>query len=366
MAARPSAIDPLLGLLAPRALESPLTAATAYGVLATSTSLLAATLEGRLIGGSQVFWNGHQLMVHPFLSNVSTILDFAILNPLTTFFLLRSRQIAIEDPLISGGNSRADKILRWVVSVACAALAVILMIAYAHSFLYGNFFDAVVTMSNDGECFVTATGWVVLFWTGLFTYVVLMGALNQVSYVVRICRLRPADVSYDPLHEDGAAGLRVLAKPAIEFTKASLCLLFAGVVIWAYDRVMTNAALTDRTASIAVFTLIVFPLFAIPIARLHHLMCELREELLRSVIGRHSRGLQRMVLVTARRRARSIQSLADEMDATEKLRNTILSFPTWPMPTKTLVSCGAYFAGISAPMFNKLLPVISSALGFGT
>lgn len=364
MASRPTDIDPLLGTIAPQALASPLSAATTYGVLAISTSLIAAAAEGRLTGGSQVLWNGHHLIVHPFLSNVSTLLDFAVLNPLTIFFLLRSRQIAIEEPLMMAGGTPADRRLHWFASLSCVVLAVVLMVAYAHSFLYGNFFDAVVTMSEDGECFVTVTGWIVLFWTGLFTYALLMGALNQVSYVARICRLRPAEVTYDPLHEDGAAGLRILARPAIEFTKASACLLMAGIVIWIYDRVMMKSMLTDRTASIAIFILIVFPLFAIPITRLHRLMCDLREELLRSVIGREFRGLRRMALFTNRRlRRRSLRDLADEVDATEKLRNTILSFPIWPMPTQTLLSCGTYFASISTPLFTKALPVLSSVLG---
>jgi hypothetical protein len=246
-------------------------------------------------------------------------------------------------------------------------LAVILMVAYAHSFLYGKFFDAVVTISHEGKCFVTITGWIVLFWTGLFTYVLLMGALNQVSYVVRICRLQPAQVTYDPLHEDGAAGLRILARPAIDFTKASLCLLIAGMVTWVYDRLMTKSVLTDRTASIAVFTLIVFPLFAIPIGRLHGIMCELREELLRSVIGRDQGGFRRMrIFARGRKRTRSLKQLAAEVDATEKLRNTILSFPTWPIPAQTLATCAAYFASISTPLFTKVVPLISTALGFHT
>lgn len=365
MAARPSEIDPLLGAIAPRAMASPISAAAAFGVLSISTSLIAAALEGRLADGSQVFWNGHHLIVHPFLSNVSTILDFALLNPLTIFFLLRSRQAAVDDSLIARSDTSADKHLRWFTSASCVVLAIVLMVAYAHTFLYGTFFDAVVTLSQDGECFVTVTGWVVLFWTGLFTYVLLMGALNQVSYIARICRLRPSDIAYDPLHEDGAAGLRILAKPAIEFTKASVCLLVAGVVMWVYDRLMTKSALTDRTASIAVFLVIVFPLFAIPIAHLHCLMCDLREELLRSVIGQKFRRLRRTaLLVNSRRRSRSLKDLADEVDATERLRNTILSFPTWPTSIRTLISCGAYFASISAPLFTKILPLVSSALGF--
>jgi hypothetical protein len=367
MATRPSEIDPLLGTLAPRALASPLSAAAAYGILAICTTLIAAAAERRLTDSSQVFWNGHHLIVHPFLSNVSTILDFAILNPLTIFFLLRSRQIAITDSLITTNHTPGDTRLRWFASLVCVVLAAVLMTTYAHSFLYGNFFDAVVTMSQTGECFVTVTGWVVLFWTGLFTYVLLMGALNQVSYTVRICQLVPAELTYDPLHEDGAAGLRVLAKPAIEFTKASVCLLIVGLVIWVYDHWMMKSALTDRTTSIGLFILIVFPLFAIPIARLHRLMCDLREQLLKFVIGRELRGPRRMALFCGRRRPRhSLKELADELDASDKLRRTILSFPTWPIPTETLVSCSAYFLSLSAPLFTKLVPLISAALAISS
>src|SRR4051794_22428564 len=98
MATRPYAIDPLFATIAPRALASPLSAATTYGVLAISTSVIAAAAEGRLTAGADVYWNGHHLFVHPFLSNISTLLDFAVLNPLTIFFLLRSRQIAVDNP----------------------------------------------------------------------------------------------------------------------------------------------------------------------------------------------------------------------------------------------------------------------------
>ncbi len=359
-------VDPLLGLIAPRALESPFTAAFAYSILATGTSALAAAVEGRLIDGTHIYWGRTQLFVHPFASNFSTLLDFAILNPLVIFFLFRSRQTVIDEPLLAPADTRADRALHWFAAVSCVVLSIVLMLCYSHSFLYGKFFDAVVAISDQGETFVTVTGWVVLFWTGLFTYIVLMGALNQINYIVRICQLRLSDLVYDPLHEDGAAGLRVFAKPALEFTKASLTLLVIGVVFWVYDRIMIGAPLTDRTASIAIFALIVFPLFAIPIARLHFIMCDLRENLLKSMLEGESRLLRclRRSLVRRRRGPHSMKQLADEIEATEKLRNTVMSYPTWPMPTTTLVSCGAYFASIATPAVTKLMPVVSAALGF--
>jgi hypothetical protein len=363
---KPASIDPLLGVLASRALSSPFSAAAAYGVLATGTSLLAAAFEGRLLGNTTVYWDARHFDVHPFLSNFSTLLDFAVLNPLVIFFLLRSRQIAVTEPLLAGAGTRADRMLRWFVSLACVVLTVVLMIAYSHSFLYGTFFDAVVTASEQGECFVTVTGWVVFFWTGLFTYLVLTGTINQVSYVVRICQLRMADVFYDPLHEDGAAGLRTLAKPAIEFTKASLSLLVIGVVFWVYDLIMMRATLTDRTASIGIFAAIVIPLFCIPIGRLHFLMCDLREGLLKSILGGEPREIRRAAVrhTRSRRGSRSITRLADEIEATEKLRATVMTFPTWPMSTGTLVTVGAYFASVVSPVLGKAVPLISSALGF--
>jgi hypothetical protein len=232
MESRPPAIDPLLGVLAPRALASPLSAAVAYSFLATSTSLTAAAIEHRLVGNTQIYWGHEHLVVHPFLSNFSTILDFAVLNPLVIFFIFRSRQLVVAEPLLSGSDTSADRLLRWFASLACTVLAVVIMLSYSKSFLLGKFFDAIVAISDQGACFVTVTGWIVFFWTGLFTYIVLTGAINQVSYVVRVCRLRRDDLFYDPMHEDGAAGLRTLAKPAIEFTKASLLLLIIGVVFW--------------------------------------------------------------------------------------------------------------------------------------
>jgi hypothetical protein len=368
MPPKPTTIDPLLGVLATRALASPFTAATTYAVLATGTSLLVAALERRLVGTTSIQWGQEQFVIRPFLSNFSTLLDFAILNPLVIYFLLRSRLIVVTEPLLAVDNTPADRALQWFASLSCVALTIVLMIAYSHSFVYGGFYDAVVSISDQGKCFITWTGYVVYFWTGLMTYVVLMGAINQVSYVVRICRLRPADLFYDPMHEDGAAGLSVLAKPAIEMTIASLCLLTIGLVFWVYDRIMLDAPMTDRTASIGIFTAIVFPLFAIPIARLHFVMRELRSGLLRSMCSGEPRCLRHVGLFLGSGvcDAQSIQRLTEEIEATGKLRNAILSFPTWPLPTQTLVSCGAYFAGMASPAFSKLIPIVSSALGIAS
>jgi hypothetical protein len=365
MATRRSAIDPLLGLIAPQALASPVSAACAYGALASVTSFAAAALERRLVSGADIYWGSQHLIVHSYLSNLSTILDFALLNPLAILFLLRSRQIIASDPRLSQSETRNDNILRWIVSLCCAVLSILLMVAYSQSFLYGRFFDAIVTISDSGRSFVTMTGWVVFFWTGLFTYILISSALSQVTYVVRIARLRTSEVTYDPLHEDGAAGLRVLATPALEFTKASLVLLVTGVVFWIYDRVMAKAALTDRTASIAIFIVIVFPLFAIPIARLHYLMCDLREQLLRKVLGGEPRSFRRLSVSPDVERSDSatLKRLRDDIEAAEKLRSCVLSFPTWPMSTQTLVTCGAYFAGVAAPLIGKVAPLISGALG---
>ena len=365
MTTRPTAVDPLLGVLAPRALESPLSAAVAYSFLATGTSFFAAALERRLVNTTTVYWGVHHLIIHPFLSNVSTILDFALLNPLVIFFLLRSRRIAVDEPLLATTATPADRALRWFISILSAVLSVVLMLAYSRSFLYGRFFDAVVTISDDGRSFITVTGWIVFFWTGLFTYILISGAVSQVSYVVRICRLQPADITYEPLHEDGVAGLRTLAAPAIDFTKASAVLLVIGIVFWLYDRLMLRSSITDRTESLALFIAIIFPLFAVPILRLHNLMCGLREQLLRSVLGRERRGLRRVIESDGDQHdPDALKHLTDEVEAAEKLRNCILGFPTWPIPTATLVSCGAYFASLAAPTLTKLLPVLAGALGF--
>src|ERR1700753_1910448 len=73
-------------------ISSPLGLALSFGFLATTTSVVAAYLEGRLMVPQQVnFATGVTASIVPFSRNLSTILDFVLLNSLVIYFLQRSR-----------------------------------------------------------------------------------------------------------------------------------------------------------------------------------------------------------------------------------------------------------------------------------
>lgn len=289
--------------------ESPRPAALIFAVSSTSTSCLAAWLEGRLFSAERGVW--------PFWSNISTLVDFLVLDPLTIYYITRSYNAVCQ-------ATQAKKIVHnWKNPLLLAVTAVATMASYVHSFLDGHILDA--TIIAPGVKGITVTGWVVFAWTTLFIYVLYQGLYIQLKYVTGILSL--TSVSYEPFHEDRSGGLRVLVRPSLEFLKAMLMLFIIFVVFYYQDRVVYQFEESLRLdQGLIAYVVVALPLFLMPLFKVHWLMLKARDALAARLNKRFSEVLGAL----DRDSGANLKQAAEEMESVVIIRKHIDAFPTWP------------------------------------
>jgi len=340
--------------------KSPHGIAIMYCCLSLSSTITAACIEGLFIHKNTVNWNGVSYTIYPLLYNFSTLVDFALLNPIMIFYLLRALSRILLLP--SGLNPRkaSPSPIGWPTTLACMLLSVTLMAGYFIGFLRGRFFDAVIALAPDGRRLITVTGWLVFFWTSVAIYFLLIGVIGQLRYLRFVLRLRAIDVAYDPFHADDLAGMRELAEPALDFLKAMACLLAVFALFAIYDLVVFHINESDRLWALAVYAAVVIPFFFIPTHHLHRLMKARREELLaRSLEPFKKRELS--ILQSNWTNPDSCKELLAEVAAFRELRTWFSTVPTWPLPTRTLIRAYVYFGGVLSPLLSKVVPFLWDA-----
>ena len=274
-------LDPLLGILPRHLRNSPAAAACGYCALSLITTLLASSCEGLFIHGSVVTWNNKSYAIHPLISNFSTLLDFALLNPLLIFYLLKAQEARLK--ILTHPSHKFSYRVSWVRSAACMVIAVAMMSAYYFGFLQGNYFDAIVALSSDGSRLITVAGWAVFFWTTLSLYITLVGVTNQ-TINARDVLTRTRGHLIPLYHEDNSPGLSYLAEPGLFFLKAMASLLAIFIVFVIYDYFVFSVRDSHRVLALGPYVVVVFPLFLAPILRFHRLMKGRRSEILASLL----------------------------------------------------------------------------------
>jgi hypothetical protein len=354
--------DLLLALLPAGISESPQRAALAYCFISLASTIAAASIEGLFIHGNRVEWSGKIYLIHPLCLNFSTLIDFALLNPLMIMYLLRAR---FRTASLNLTRSSGDRRLAWFQSTFCLTTASIAIAFYFQGFLQGTYFDAVVAISKDGRRLITVTGWLVFFWTAIILYLLLQGVVAHISYTRTLLRLRAEDIPYNPLHEDQSGGLKKLADPALDFLKAMVLLFLAFVVFAIYDILIFHIHESKRLWALAAYVAITFPLFLVPIIHLHKLMKQRRGELwartLESLKSK-SKSDEPDILCGS---VRSYKELLEEIEAVRELRAWLATTPAWPLPIATLIRVCTYMLGVITPLVPKAMPVLLKALGFG-
>lgn len=322
-----------------RVLARPPLAAWVFSVVATGSSCIAAALEGRLLTA--------EVGVKPLIANLSTLVDFLILDPLGIYFSLRcvTAAAALDIPTTT---------LRRLTGAF--VIAVICMAFYVRSFLEGRFLDAAVSAPGIGG--ITVTGWVVFSWTTVFLAVICLGLMAQVAYCLAIFRLTPHEMRYYPLHQDRSGGMMRFAEPAWHFLNAML-ILFAisiGFVVqdWLINRVDSSLRLQGSVA----YALVAIPLFLAPVLRLRHFMIQHRDGILRQLYLSHP-----VIGVPLFDRAPAdLRGILPEVESFLRLRNQVEQFPTWPLPLAVRVKVLPYLIGPVVPLALKLLEYISGVL----
>jgi hypothetical protein len=343
-------------------LSTPLLLASSFCVLATGSSVVAALWEGRLVGVEHVNPQvGVVLTVIPFSRNISTLVDFLILNPLVIFFLQRSH---LQKRRVEAGLGLANPIPpyhRFGLCILSACLGIYGMKFYVTG---SQFFDATMVPGKDGRSTITATGWIVYSWTALYMAGVCYAVIEQGVHASRVITLSERKIPYEPFHPDNAAGVRFIMEPTLSFAYAMIGLLLTFVVFIVHDKILYHIE-SNRLWAFAIYIVLVLPLFGLPFYHLHRLMKQRSSEYLLDLTTVVSG------LVFLRRDDRSAQdwttvkSRLAAMEELDKYRKTVSSFPVWPVSIPLALPPLMSIAAAAFPLAKKFLliafPTIASS-----
>lgn len=335
---------------------SPFALFALYAISATCSSVAVAFIEGRLFFKTTVTIKNSTIFINPLLSNLSTLIDFILLNPLTIFFL-QSSYMAIKKVYIEMNQTdRIPPYHRYGLLVLSATLGTVIMVLYYQNFLMGDFFDAIIIPNNDGIPIITATGWVVFFWTAFFISFIIYRVADQFAYVIFIFSLSVKDISYKPFHQDESAGLKVLMQPSLFFFRAMVVLLIIFIVFTIQDKLLFDIDESNRLWGIIAYFSIAAPLFLFPLFQLHDLMLIWREKYLNVINQIMDPIIKEDILRTiSAQKSEKLKEYLYLLESLEKYRSILCNFPIWPLPRRSLIEPISILTTALLPILHKII-----------
>lgn len=331
--------------------------ALGYSVLATSTSMIVAQIEGRLWHHQDIVISGGRVVrVAPFIENVSTLADFILLNPIIILFLLSATQKRREVYVKMQAGEQIPLYHRIGLTVLAVAFGFTAMKVYVGGF--NQFFDATIIPSGIDSTQITGAGWVVFSWTAIFISFLFYSCAEQAFYAKYVISLRKKDLPYRPLHYDRAGGARFLMEPSLKFAYAMIALLIVFAAFIVYDKILHHISDSNRLWGFVFYVAIIVPLFVFPFLRLHTLMKERRDEYLIEVSGALDEILLTAKMIKTNISVSKIQKNISSMEYYERYRKTVTEFPVWPLPLAISAPPIGSIVAALLPLGQKLITIV--------
>jgi hypothetical protein len=338
------------------AMTSPFGLAISFAILATVTSVVAAYLEGRLTTATHATSpDGTSISIVPFSGNVSTLVDFILLDPLVIYFLQRSRiQRRVTDAVLKARQGLSPY-HRVGLMIICAMLGIYAMKFYVEG---SRFYDASLIPGANGQATITVTGWIVCSWTALYIAWLSFSAIEHGAHVVRLMSLAESDIPYSPFHPDGAGGVRVLMDPSLSFGYAMIGLLATFVVFVIHDKVIYHIH-SNRLLGFGLYIIVAVPLFALPFCKLHELMKTRRDKYLFDSLDQ---TLADARIAGDRKDWTALAGCVAAVESADKYRKLVNAFPVWPVPLALALPSLSSAAAAMIPFVQKFISSPSALL----
>lgn len=325
--------------------RAPILLAALYGVTALGLSLSAAQVEGRLFSAVA--------NVHPFRDNISTIVDFALLNPLVIFFLTKSAQQKKNAYYRMGVKQPVSLYHRIGWGLVALSLGVAAMKSYVAGFLNGSYLDATIIL-HGGTPTITTTGWIVFTFTALFIAFIAFMAFEEIVYVRFILALHPQDAPYAPFHADESGGLRFLADPSLTAIYAAMSIAAIFLIFIVQDHIISKISASNRLYLISIYAPSVLILLGLPLYRLHLLMVKRRQNYLNGIAA----FMDKTLAANSDKPVSDVEQVKEYLsivECVEKYRKLCSELPRWPIPVKSLIAPASSAIASLAPLLQKLV-----------
>ncbi len=299
--------------------------------------------------------DGKTLLVYPLVLNLSTLLDFLVLNPIAIYLILEvCHSVRTLENTYGTSKFRYSRAQQALTALGWLTAATGSMVLYIHFFFGGGYLDAVVTRTPEGVSFLTATGWIASFWTVLFMYSLGQAMLCQIIYLRLVSNLTPTEVRYQPFSLDEAGGLRPLGEPALKFLRLNFLLLLIFSLFAVQDKVLFDVKESIRGVGVLVYLAVSVPLFTVPVFKLRSIMRRRREMIGDQILDR----FETSSLEDVDRLGKSEVEVADSLNALLAIYSCLKKLPTWPLPIRQSFESFTILTGPALTLLPKVKPLL--------
>ena len=315
---------------------SPFAWAVAYGLIASALAAGVSLFEGILFNERTVTVGGHLLVQHPYVENFSTILDFAVFNPIAIYFLLKVRggfATAYSHFKARHNISWFDRIGLAVVSVAIGVSA---MWFYFRGFVGSTFFTEAFEPTQSGAAGISFTGWSIFAATAVFISLVTFVTIEFGNYIIFIRQLKSNDLRFC-LPPTLSADVEIAVSPCVN-TAYVLATLFVVLAIFVFrDLFQFDIRQSWRVWLFAPYVLVCFVAF-LPFWHLHNVMTKQRKE----IISENNSVIEKEIWTSSggtgeHQHRIDPKKLIVSMDRIESLQSFYRAIPIWPTSANALV-----------------------------
>jgi hypothetical protein len=302
--------------------------ATTYGVLASLIVAATSFYEGSFWIEKTVTIGDMARTWHPYKQNFSTILDFALLNPIAIFFIFRARAkyAAAFEHFNKGGalnlfNKLGLTFLSCVVGVAA-------MWFYFDDFVGGTFFTETFIPGPAGTAVISKTGWAVFAATAIAISLLFYAFAEFVNYLLFLFKLS-ADNFELRLPPSISSDYKVAIAPCIDVTYLLTTLFVVIGLFILRDFFQFWIESSDRIWWLGAHIICCIIAF-LPFLHLHRLMKEQRDHVIDhgNQAFENDLGVQREEHL--KRTTFDASKLLGSIDHIQKLQVFYASIPVWP------------------------------------
>lgn len=311
--------------------------ALAYGAIASTFVAGISLVEGTFYHERVVNVGAKLIVQHPYIANFSTILDFAIFNPIAIYYLLKTSNGFASSYAHFQARSRLSPFDRLGLVVASGALGVSAMWFYFRGFVGSTFFTEAFKPTQSGTASISLTGWAIFVATAIFIALVAFVAMEFGNYILFISRLNTHSFRFC-LPPNVSRGVEIAIAPCVSAAYV-LAALFVVLAIFVFRDFFQFEIRQSWRAWLFAPYILVCAITFLPFWHLHRVMAEQRKD----IIDSNNSVIEEDIWTSssdANARGQEIdpRKLIVSVDKIERMQSFYKSIPTWPANATALMA----------------------------
>ncbi len=309
--------------------------AIVYAILASGAAVSTSLYEGSFWEPLEIQLGGTRVVQQPYIQNFSTILDFALLNPIAIFFVLKANagyRSSFEHFGLNGDIAIFHKVWLSLVAVvvACATMKF-----YFDGFVGQDFYSAAFAPTVSEGASITITGWIIFVFTSIFIAIIIYAIFEFSNYTFFVLRLEENKFSFR-LPPSFSSDFKIAVAPCVHVYYLLTTLFVILVIFVLRDYIQLGIDESRRVWLLAPYILACIVVF-VPFAHLHRIMKRLRDR----VIEQSNAPIEQEIGLKDKLKIKDVNldntKLLNSIDKIQKLQSFYGSIPIWPASKNMLL-----------------------------